>query len=276
MGSYSVFGPPDPNLATTLARQGNPDYTGVSYHVSTQSIPIPIMWGTRRIAPNIIWASRDLMAPIPQPLFNGAEVIVVDDVAHGGHGWDWLQNTNPSHFEVAAGGAKASILVAHGPGTNPPVTGYGNADVNSPNAIWWMPMLMALCEGPINSVNRIWNGGGVPAIPFVVLGTTTDGPIGGDFTVKGHDGVNPPPSLFYTVFLGTTTQNPWSYYAIVDAQVGGPYYTGQALAYRGLAYIASNLVACGHNNVPPQQSFEVNRIPGADFGVIDGGESCPW
>jgi Putative phage tail protein len=264
MGSYSVFGPPDPNVATTLARQGNPDYTGVNYHVAAQAIPIPIMWGTRRIAPNIIWASRNLGANISVPYVLGQILIVVDDVAHGGHGWDWLQNTNPSHLEAFAGGARTTISIAHGPGnppSGPPMTGYGNTDFNSPNALWWMPMVFGLCEGKIDNVTRIWNGGGAPAVPFVVQGTTTDGPIGGDFTQKGADFVNPPPSLFYTIFVGSTTQNPWSYYAIVDAQTGGPYYAGQDLAYRSLAYIASAIVACGHNNVPPQQSFEVVRTP---------------
>jgi hypothetical protein len=268
--SLSVFGPPDPNRATALAVQGNPAYTGVNLHTSAQALPIPIMWGTRRISPNIIWASRNLFAPISQPKLNGGYNSAVDDIAHGGHGWDWNPSTNPSHFSgVAAGQVQSQIQVVHefGVVNTLNVTYYGNGDINSPNARWYMPLLMGLCEGPINSVTRIWNGGGAPAVTFSVLGTTTDGPIGGDFVGYGAEHTNA--SLFYTIFVGSTTQLAWTYFAIVDAQTGGPYYAGQALAYRGLAYIASPLVDCGHNNRFPQQSFEIVRTPDGTAFVVD-------
>lgn len=39
----------------TNAYQGQPKYTQVALHTSAQDLPIPILWGTRRLTPNCIW-----------------------------------------------------------------------------------------------------------------------------------------------------------------------------------------------------------------------------
>jgi hypothetical protein len=45
----------DRNMAATNAAMGQPAWTGTTFPTSTQATPIPILWGTRRLSPNILW-----------------------------------------------------------------------------------------------------------------------------------------------------------------------------------------------------------------------------
>jgi hypothetical protein len=242
--------------ATTVASKGTPDYTGVSLHTSAQAIPIPIMWGTRRISPNCIWQSS-IDTTGNQPATVAARLTTPVD---GGNGYSDTFSTLPLHFspQVPAvnpmgpfcGRIEIEGTVGHALVGN----SYGNGDPHNSASIWWVPMILALCEGPINAITRIWNPGGSPAINF-------------DLSVYNINLT--PPSLFYTVFTGTTSQTAWGYFPAAQAQAGGPYYVGQDLAYRNTAYIASAVVNTGHNRQTPQQSFEVQRTPNVAYRKPD-------
>lgn len=246
----------DPN-ATTVAQQGTPDYTGVSLHTSAQALPIPILWGTRRISPNIIWQSSiDTSNSQPNP--SGDHLTAV---SLGGNGYSTAFDTLPPGTVVFSprinpvGPWQGALFL-----DNPPlplgahVTTYGTDDPSNSASIWWVPMIFALCEGPIDTILRMWNPGGAPAI---------------NFDLSTYSPTLSPPSLFYTTFLGTSSQTAWGYFAAANTVAGGPYYVGQDLAYRNTAYIASAVVNTGHNRQTPQQSFEVVRTPDTSYRVVD-------
>lgn len=240
---------------STIASQGVPEFTGVSFTTSAQALPIPIMWGTRRIAPQVIWQS-DLGGPGVAGL-SGQQRILVDGPDVGGTGYNYTGSALPSHLtpglSISAGGAfTASVQIKGGALDG---QSYKSGDTSSSDSVWWRPTIFALCEGPINSINRAWNDGGAAPIPFVFPPPSTT--VGGVFGTAIAT-----PMLFYTMFVGDGAQTAWLYFAAVNAQAGGPYYTGnQDLAYRQTAYLASALVDTGHNNTMPQQSFEVVRTP---------------
>src|SRR5579885_1150419 len=82
-----------------------PDYTGLQTQTAVNTLPVPILWGMTKIAPNVIWYNN------------------------------FQQHQGP-------GGTVKSCWFATGSHT----VNY-TADV-----------IMALCEGPISSINTIWRG----------------------------------------------------------------------------------------------------------------------
>src|ERR1700690_3992481 len=62
MGSVASVFTYDPNQAATIASQGQPAWTGTTFPTSTQATPIPILYGSRRLSPNILWQSRQVRA----------------------------------------------------------------------------------------------------------------------------------------------------------------------------------------------------------------------
>ena len=91
-------------------------------------------------------------------------------------------------------------------------------------------LAIALCEGEILGVGRIWADGTEIA----------------------------PTSLDYRVYHGTETQLPDP---VIEAVMG----SGMAPAYRGTAYVViENLALANYGNRVPQLSFEVMRIPNGE------------
>jgi hypothetical protein len=222
-------------LGPLNSQQGTPDYTGVQYHTSAQAIPIAIMWGTRRISPQIIWQSN----LTESDKITGNPIFFANPAATETSPYVEDQNGLTGRWQ-------GEVIIQAPPGE------WGNTDPNASNSKWWIPMILALCEGPINSINRVWNGGGATAVLWTnrySLVTTA--------------------AIGYSVFLGTTGQTAWNFFAFADSRPGGPYYPGQDLSYRLTAYLASGLVDGGKSNSPPQQSFEVIRTPITGDAVTD-------
>lgn len=90
-------------------------------------------------------------------------------------------------------------------------------------------MLIGICAGPILGVSRVWADG--------------------DLIIDSRDATKP---LIGELYLGTTTQTADPTY---EAVVG----TGNAPAYRGLAYIALTNYDLGLSGRVPMFSFEVVR-----------------
>jgi hypothetical protein len=223
----------DPNI---LASRGVPDFTGVQFHTSAQSLPIPIMWGTRRLSPQIIWQSTVVSHP-------------------KGSGNTAVLSTSTTGFGVPP--AFQTFATFYGVVTIP---GFSAAVTD---AEWFSPTILALCEGPItlgaspNFLGRVWRGGGQPAVAYSAA-------INLDFT----DGTQ----FYVDIFTGTSTQTAWNYITYSNTvTIANPValFPNQDLAYRFTAYLASWLLKCGQNNVIPQWSFEVTRNIDSFFGAPD-------
>lgn len=248
-----------------LSTQGTPQYTGISQHTSTQSVAIQILWGTRRVSPNIIWQGVNpfvLAGGSPLGSFLNDAFICIPPV-DGGNGFTPIFSGTPSTgtaVNIIPGGWLGAVFIK---GTGFANVQYGVPDTSNSDSRWWVPANLALGEGPINSINRMWNGGG--SAPMTVNWTGGVAPSG-----PTYQNAIDPPSLFYTLFTGTTSQTAWGYIAWVNAYPGAPYYpNSQAMSYRNTAYIASALFDYGHGNTPPQQSFEVQRTPNSAFQATD-------
>ncbi|HYM68819.1 MAG TPA: phage tail protein, partial [bacterium] len=151
---------------------------------------------------------------------------------------------------------------------------YGNDNSSNSDCRWHVPMLMALCEGPVSTISKIWNGGAAKAIPGTGINYgSTPLALGANF----YDPAIAQPPIFTYLFQGNGAQNAWGYFAAADATPGGPYFTDQDLAYRSTAYVASTMVDGGNDSrgpgTPPQQSYEVVRTPSAP--ATDGGDYLP-
>ena len=96
-----------------------------------------------------------------------------------------------------------------GGGSQTTQTGYG----------YTSSFTLGMCEGPITSINTVWNNGVVD---------TTD---------------------TFTTFTGSPSQSPWGYLSTLDST--------KALAYRNLAYIAAANYNLGNTASLPQLTFEV-------------------
>jgi len=126
----------------------------------------------------------------------------------------------------------------------------GSLDPSSTATQWFWPTILALCEGPVvTPYLRLWNGAGAASTAWADI---TDVPLPGNPPGQNNQGI--PSCPFYDVTLnGTGTQTAWAWLA---ANPGG-LYTGQNLAYRFTALLASPTMVFGNGNTPPQQTFEV-------------------
>jgi hypothetical protein len=219
----------DSNAWLTVAENGAPSFTGVSYQTSAQALPIPIIWGTRRVSPQIIWVAS------------------LVDFSPGDHGSIF----NPSPPGYNAGTDGVDFIIGPFMGQLGAGTGFqGSADLSSSNSEWFVPVIMSIGEGPITDIPRFWNGGGSAAMTWLEGSTWPASP----------PGTGQPGSVGYDkTYNGLSTQNPWAWWT-VDASILLDY-PGQNLAYRFTALIVAPWANWGHTRVAPQQSFEVVRTP---------------
>ncbi len=153
-----------------------PYYVGLQIQTSGSAVPIAIVYGSNKIAPNAFWT--------------------------GGYYGYWYKGTGSSN--------------------------KGSSNSGSGHYEYHTSFMMGLCEGPIKGISTVW---------------------------KGNQITNTFSAGIWTIFKGTSTQNPWG--ALTT------YFASQALAYRGLAYITSFNYDLGSTPTLPQYSFEVN-------GILDG------
>jgi hypothetical protein len=117
-------------------------------------------------------------------------------------------------------------------GTGHNETDFGSDDTSNTASIWWLPVIFGLCEGPVNSVGRVWPGGGGAPSTYSFDGVPTSP--GGN------------PDLLFELLPGTLSQTEWGFWAFaVDPGGGGPLYPGQNLAYKFTAGTAAALIECG-------------------------------
>jgi Putative phage tail protein len=241
-------------LGATVAGQGPPGYTGIQLYTSTQAIPIPIVYGTRRIAPNILWQSTiadtgsvgsfyapdDLSPPAPaQPDGTGCS-----------YGY-WQ-----GELELFGAAGKFNAL------------SYGDSNTNNTDSPWWRPMIFGLCEGPINNVPRMWNSGGSGAITcgFSVLysdllgvpyiensGARGTGSWSYALYTSPWNVLSTAPALFYRVFTGNGAQVAWDFFTN--------------------SYTTSNT-----NSNPQSKSYTVGLLSGSStvYGISTGALGYPW
>jgi len=153
-----------------------PYYAGLQIQTAGSAIPIAIVYGSNKIAPNAFWT--------------------------GGYYGYWYSGNGSSN--------------------------KGSSNSGSGHYEYHTSFMMGLCEGPIKGISTVW---------------------------KGNQITNTFSAGIWTIFKGTTTQNPWG--------ILNTYFASQALAYRGLAYITSYNYDLGSTPTLPQYSFEVN-------GILDG------
>jgi Putative phage tail protein len=178
-----------------------PDYTGLQIQTAVNTLPIPIVWGQSKLAPNLIWYAN------------------FRTYASGG-----------------GGGGKG------GGGGGSPTSYTYSADV-----------ILALCEGQITGINRIWKGQST-------------------YTLS---------NLGLTLFTGTTPQSLWSYLATN--------YPSQALGYQGTAYVCkanynlSNSATLDNHNLEMQglrygtgYSQQKYNSSGGGDGHGGGGGGYSW
>jgi hypothetical protein len=156
---------------TKSSGQTTPDYTGLQLQTAVNTLPVPIVWGMSKIAPNVIWYSN-------------------------------FQTKNGS----SASGGKGFFHTA------------------SAEVTYSADLILALSEGPIEGVNRIWK----------------------DQSTYTLD------SLGLSFFRGTTPQGVWGYLASSDP--------AQALAYQGTAYVCAASYALGDQADISNHNFEVQGV----------------
>ncbi len=160
-----------------------PDYTGLQIQTAVNTLPIPIVWGESKAAPNVIW-------------YNNFQI--------GGGG---------------KGGGKGGLFSS------------GN------QTTYTAAVMLALCEGPIASINQVWKSQSVYSLAQLGL----------------------------SLFTGTTPQTEWSYIATA--------YPSQALAYQGTAYVCASDYSLGTSATLDNHDFEVQ---GFFFGSgINGLDADP-
>ncbi len=112
--------------------------------------------------------------------------------------------------------------------------GKGGGSITSIDYLYKVAIMMGLCEGPIDSVIRIWN----------------------DKTI--HAG---PSGLGLTTFTGAIGQAAWGYMTTMHPT--------EALGYSGVAYVARSDFDLGTNASLPNLSFEVATFGGLDMPPSD-------
>lgn len=131
-----------------------PTFTGLKIQTATPSVPVPILWGRGKLAPNIIWYNGFTSVPI-----------VTSTPSSGGKGAGSTQNS---------------------------------ANVNW---VYYVAIIMALCEGPISTVLTIWRGKAQMSVADASL----------------------------SLAIGSNPQSTWSYLTTS--------YPSQAFAYQQTAYL---------------------------------------
>ena len=161
-----------------------PDYTGLQIQTAVNTLPIPIVWGMSKLAPNVIWYNN---------------------------------------FQVHEGGGKNS-------GGKGGLFGGGNGVVTY---TYSAAVILALCEGPITGINRIWKNQSIDTL-------------GG---------------LGLSLFAGTTPQSTWAYLTTA--------YPAQALGYQGCAYVCASDYGLGDSATLDNHNFEVQGFRyGSGYGQL--------
>jgi hypothetical protein len=171
-----------------LKRSSNakPDYTALQLQTSVSILPIPVVWGKTKIAPNLIWYAN---------------------------------------FQAVPGGS------GKGAGGKGGLVGGGGS---SSQYTYTADIIMALCEGPINAIGKVWKDLSVYGLEQLGLGS----------------------------FNGSTPQIVWPYLAAI--------YPYNALAYQGTAYIwgagynLGNAAAIGNHNVEVFGPLSGSMFAGVD------------
>ncbi|HTV89612.1 MAG TPA: hypothetical protein VME41_11410, partial [Stellaceae bacterium] len=157
-----------------------PDYTGLQIQTAVNTLPIPIVWGTSKLAPNVVW-----------------------------------YNDFRTYYDGSSG--KGGLFSS------------GNSNETTYSA----SIIMALCEGTIQGINKIWKGQSL-------------------YTLSG---------LGLTLFTGSTPQAPWSYVAST--------YPSQALGYEGTAYVCAANYGLGDDATLDNHNFEVQGLRcGSGYGQL--------
>jgi len=183
-----LFGPKGQNIYQQGPRLGD-----LKVQSSTYGNPIPIVYGSMRIAGNMIWA-RDIV--------------------------------ETAHTTTQSGGGKG---------------GGGGGSVTQTNYTYSQSFAVALCEGEIAGVRKIWANGKL----IYNLSDTAD-----IATIvasnKSAAGIR--------IYTGSETQTADS---LIQAHVGA----ADTPAYRGIAYVVfENLQLADHGNRTPNVEFEVVRL----------------
>ena len=110
--------------------------------------------------------------------------------------------------------------------------GGGGSTATNTTFTYTAGAIFGVCEGPITSYGKVWENKKITDTNKVGL----------------------------TEFLGTYTQNEWSYMST--------YHPTQAFKYRGTAYLGGSAIDLGNSDSLPNFSFEINGIPFADVITV--------
>lgn len=123
--------------------------------------------------------------------------------------------------------------VAHTESSSSGGKGGGGVTTNSTSYTYKVSVLLGLCEGPVASVNAMW--------------------VDKAYTSNANA---------FTKFLGGYSQNAWPYMTSK--------HSSEALAYRGLAYVAASNYDLGDSASLGNHSFDVTGRLAYSAGTIDG------
>jgi hypothetical protein len=300
MGFFSAFG-----SSPTLSGEGPPAYTGAALHSSAYNLPIPIFWGTRRIAPNVIWQSQIISTP------GNVTVVGVsgDPTVKGGFQTKKLTITNiilakQTTQQIGAAPFATNTVAVPYSGTytdcgviytasfdhlvkvsSSPLQGQYTLSVTTGFGAHALYTFNAADELSFVDISYTYGGSGSATVDtsnswFVpVIFSLCEGPINavlGMWDGTTYKGSYQTAQYAYVALLGgdnDTVQPPWLFFSIVDP--GGTIYPdGEAnMRYYGTAYIDSVYVDCGTGDSPeiPQQAFEcVNFLSTSNHGTVYG------
>jgi hypothetical protein len=130
--------------------------------------------------------------------------------------------------------------------TTEQVGGKGGPSVTSTTYTYDVDMAVALCEGPITGISKIWSDGEL--IYDISSTSTIESIVAG--TLQAPE---------FTVYLGTESQMPDP---VIEATVGA----GLTPAYRGTAYVVFERLDCPGGRIP-QLTFEVVSAGAATGGM---------
>ena len=146
--------------------------TGLNIQSSANGVPIPLVYGTTRVTPNLIWYGDFVAIP---------------------------------HTSTQSQGGK----------------GGGGGSSSNTTYTYTASFALALCEGAVASITNVWI----------------------DKTKETN------PSSLFSLFLGNSSQSPWSYLSSA--------HPGQDLSYPNIAYAAANGYDLGSSASLPNHNFEV-------------------
>ncbi len=190
----SLFAPHQP----TINQQG-PRLSDLKVQSSMYGNPIPVVYGTSRLAGNVIWATNI---------------------------------TETSHTSSHSSGGKG---------------GGGGGKVKSTSYSYSQSFAVALCEGPIIGIRKIWANG---ALIYSVADTADVA------TIRASNAA----ATGITVHTGSETQTADS---LIQANIG----VSNTPAYRGTAYVVFNNL---------QLADFGNRMPNLEFEVVAAGAGAAF